>query len=221
MPREVERKIKFYRFDLGKNAQRLPIQLNLRSLFTHLHGLDDAGRSFEIEADEVTYLCYVDRHNRSPYHAKFVKVKRRDVPQIYDQRNRAHDLNDGEGIGDAVHAIFFPDNVIAIEANKNGPSAYAICSHLQEIAPQHCPNNMRCVQLVWGDIASRLRKLDTLLSITLKVRQGFSAHHADIYNGVGNIQQALNGLENINNVGDTAFSSKRLFLKRSISKVEI
>lgn len=204
--RDIERKIKFYRFDLGKDAARQPISLNVASLFQRLHMLDDNARTHEMTDDEITYLCCVDRHTIAPYHARFIKVKRRDVPQIYNANNQARDLEDEEGIGEAVHAIFFPNNVIAIEGNKNGPSAYAICSYLRHIAPQICSSDMACRQLVWGETARRLGRLENLTSMTLKFRRGFAAHHAEIYNGLGNLQQALTGLETINNVGDIAIT---------------
>lgn len=127
---EIRRSIKFYRFNLGFENKK-PIQLDIASLTSSLSKLKGQQRVL-VAQDGVQHIC-TPISSSKPNRLRFLRIKNTDLPKIVDKDFKEEDLEPGKGIGEAVHVVLFPGNIIGVEYNKNGSSMYWINDYLSSM----------------------------------------------------------------------------------------
>ena len=97
--------------------------------------------------------------------ARFCLVRRTGLPQL-EAAGQIVDLNiaDEQGLLEAVHVVFFEDNVVGAEYNHFGPRVSRLPIYMQAKARAYIPNGIRVTNLVRGDPSA---VLDTLVGLHL------------------------------------------------------
>ena len=165
------RKIYFYSINAGRNLAGKPIPYDLESVLEVIQGLDfktDAGYLRDEGGFEV--CGFVDEQS-SLQKVRFCKIIRDDLPQIERQGNLADlELTEKEGLAHCVHVVFFPDNIVGLEYNYNGPTVTRISEYLYEKAKNVCPKIPEFEHLVDPDTIAKLKRMKTVRRFRIRVR---------------------------------------------------
>ena len=167
----VTRKIYFYRINAGRNLAGELILYNLESALKVIQGLDFKTDAGYLRDDGGFDICgFVDEQS-SLQKVRFCKIIRDDLPQIERQGNLADlELAEKEGLAHCVHVVFFPDNIVGLEYNYNGPTVTRICEYLHEKTKNVCPKTPVFEHLVHPDTIARLKHMKTVRRFRIKVR---------------------------------------------------
>lgn len=168
----VTRRIYFYRINAGRNLAGEPIPYDLQRALEVIRGLDfktDAGYMRDEGGFEI--CGFVDEQT-SLQKVRFCKIIRDDLPQIERQGNLADlELAEKEGLAHCVHVVFFPDNIVGLEYNYNGPTVTRISEFLFEKTKHMCPKMPVFEHLVDPDTIAKLRRMKTVRGFRIRVRQ--------------------------------------------------
>ncbi|MDD2468055.1 MAG: hypothetical protein PHI97_29100 [Desulfobulbus sp.] len=175
-PSTLERKIYFYRANIGKNENGEPLPFDPNQALTTINQLpftDTNGRYLEGLDGEV--LCgWVDDNNPLP-RMRFGLIRRSGLPQIEHYGNLT-DLNiaTDAGLVEPVHVVFFPDNIVGVDFNFHGPRLSRLGYYLN-IKGGKQNFNGTFDPLLRNDVVSQLDRLGDIRLFDLKIRSSYAA----------------------------------------------
>ena len=170
IPGAVERKIYFCRIWMGRDEQGNRIVADLRGMLTAIGQLI-AGPDWYQEMNDENVLCLLPEGQvNGNLTARFCIVRRAGLPQLEGAGQIADlDLADNQGLLEAVHLVFFDNNVVGVEYNHFGPRISRLPSYLQNKVPNFLPARMRIANLVRGDPAAILDGLEGLHLLDMSI----------------------------------------------------
>lgn len=191
----IIRKINFYRIFAGNNLAGEPIEYDVRNVLEYIDKL-----SFETDArylkDEDGYdiCCWVDELS-TPQKVSFGKIKREDLPQI-EHKGDLRDLTipDEFGLAECVHVMFFPNNIVGMEYNYDGPRITRISDYLHAKSRAICPKLPIFQQLLQKDVVKKLENMRTVSKFRLKVRKSLFTSIKQADEGLAGTLQAAREL---------------------------
>lgn len=168
----VTRKIYFYRIYAGHNLAGEPTAYDVKSVLEAIRGLDfKTDAPYLKDEDGFEICCLVDELS-SPQKVRFCKITRDELPQIERQGNLTDlELAEKEGLAECVHAVFFPENIVGLEYNYNGPRVARISEYLHAKSQNRSPQEPEFEQLVERDAIEKLKHMRIVRKFRLKVRQ--------------------------------------------------
>lgn len=171
----VERKIYFYRIDIGKDDKGKPENFNAFEALTHINSLpfNSEGR-YMPENDDNDLCCWADQLVKEKYvEVRFGQIRRSDLPQI-EQLGNLSDLTipHNSGLVELIHIVFFPNNIVGIDFNFHGPRISRFAQYLQVKTPKS-EQPIIFEQLLRKDISAQLNKLQDVRLFQLKIQSSF------------------------------------------------
>ncbi len=171
----LERKIYFYRADIGNDEGGRPHNFDPKPALTEIENLgftdDDAGR-YEFDVDRNA-LCLMDHPSNSNPNIRFCRVRRTGLPQI-EHRGNITDLNftDDTGLLETVHVVFFSNNIVGSEYNHFGPRLSRLGSYLHEKSNKAIPK-AKFRPLLLGDAFRQSERLGEVRVLDMSIRPAF------------------------------------------------
>ena len=170
-PGTLERKIYFYRADIGTDEGGQPLPFDPSPALDAIDALpftNDAHGRYEFDVDGNALS--VRRHHSVPnVTLQFGRVRRNGLPQLEQAGNISDLVLDADaGLLEAIHVVFFPDNIVGAEYNHFGPRVSRLGSFLHEKSNEAVPRaNFR--PILRGDAAKQLDRLSDLRVLELSV----------------------------------------------------
>lgn len=134
----LERKIHFYRAHIGNDDGGCPFPFDPTPALKHINTLpftnDNNGRYLFDDPDGFgNAVCVVDYSDRANQRIRFCRVRRTGLPQLERAGNISDlDIDSDTGLLEAIHVVFFPDNIVGAEYNHFGPRISRLGSYLHE-----------------------------------------------------------------------------------------
>ena len=169
-PGAVERKIYFYRLWTEPDEQGIPEVFDPRPALDHIRQLV-AGPDWYQDAGDGNVFCLLpEREEAGNPTARFCIVRRTGLPQL-EAAGQIVDLNiaDEQGLLEAVHVVFFANNIVGAEYNHFGPRVSRLPIYMKGKANDEIPDRMRVTNLVHGDPTAILGELAGLHLLDLSV----------------------------------------------------
>ncbi len=177
-PGTLERKIFFYRADVGRDDRGYPLPFDPLPALTTIESLpfsdDDRGR-YEFDADGNALS--VRTHGTTPnVKLLFGRVRRNGLPQL-EQAGNITDLvlATDEGLIEETHVAFFPNNIVGAVYNHFGPRVSRLGSFLHERSHEAVPLATYS-QLLRADAAAQLDRLGDLRVLDFAI----ASSHLDV-----------------------------------------
>ena len=170
-PGTLERKIYFYRADIGTDEGGRPLAFDPSPALDAIDSLpfiNDAHGRYEFDADGNALSAR--RHNTDPnVTLQFGRVRRNGLPQL-EQAGDIRDLvlDADAGLLEAVHVVFFPNNIVGAEYNHFGPRVSRLGSFLHEKSSEAVAR-AAFRPILRGDAAKQLDRLSDLRVLELSV----------------------------------------------------
>ena len=170
-PGTLERKIYFYRADIGADEGGQPLAFDPVPALDAIDSLpftNDAHGRYEFDADGNA-LSVRRQHSVSNVTLQFGRVRRNGLPQLEQAGNISDLVLDADaGLLEAIHLVFFPDNIVGTEYNHFGPRVSRLGSFLHEKSNEAVPRaNFR--PILRGDATKQLDRLSDLRVLELSV----------------------------------------------------
>lgn len=192
----VTRKIHFYKIYAGNNMAGEPLEYDVKTALEAIGKLSfqTADRYLKDEEDGFEICCWVDGLD-SPCKVTFGKIKRDDFPQI-EREGILTDLSVPEesGLVECVHVVFFPNNIVGIEYNFDGPRIARISEYLHAKSQNACPQVPVFEQLLQRDAIKKLEQMQVVKQFKLKVRESLFGAVKQADEDLENAFQAARGL---------------------------
>ena len=204
LPKEiqtVERKVYFFRADLGLNPDNTPASIHPKELLVKLGTLsfDKDERYYFLGSGDA--LCALEPFEAEGHDAlRFCKVRRTGLPQLERRGNVTDlDLEIDQGLIEPIHMVFFPDNVIGAEVYREGPRITQFPAYVKHCLGERAPE-FSIEALLQPETAAELdqfgeiRLLDIILSRQLysmsDVPTRFIGRMFDNVFGMGSLEHA-------------------------------
>ena len=170
-PGTLERKIYFYRADIGADEGGQPLAFDPVPALDEIDSLpftNDAHGRYEFDADGNALS--VRKHNTVPnVTLQFGRVRRNGLPQLEQAGNISDLVLDADaGLLEAIHVVFFPDNIVGAEYNHFGPRVSRLGSFLYDKSGKAVPRAIFSA-ILRGDAAKQLDRLSDLRVLELSV----------------------------------------------------
>jgi len=227
-PGTVDRRINFYRAYVGQEDNGKPIPFEpipiLKMIDTLPFSADGTGRYLD-DAD-TNGLCILSASGYESHPCTcFGAIRRIALPQVESKgRLTELEINDRDGLAEAIHVVFFPNNIIGAEYNHHGPRLSRLSQYLHEKGGPDTPV-IRFDSLVRRDVAEQLNRLEDVRLFDLRilpayidvVRQADSSLAAafDAARQLGN-PKSLEIVIRLPNSGQGAFGRRLLDAARQI-----
>jgi hypothetical protein len=195
MTKSIDRNIKFFRLNLGIFDNK-PIELDREKLCKRLSDLAKDNKELPVD-DDISHKCEYTSLSE-PFRMRFLKIKTTDLPKIVDKERETKDIEEGNGIGDFVHAVLFENNIIGVESNKNGTSMEFINRYFISKAPDLC-DNIKYEHLVRPEIMEKIKRGGTILQFEVELNPSFQSQEKSITDPRSGIFTALTDLKNFGN----------------------
>ncbi len=199
----LERKIYFYRAYIGTDEGGCPLNFDPKPALAKIGSLgftdDDAGR-YEFDADGNA-LCLINHPGNSNPTIRFCRVRRTGLPQI-ERRGNITNLNlaANTGLLEAVHVVFFPNNIVGSEYNHFGPRLSKLGNYLHEKSGKAIPRAI-FRPILQGDAAKQLERLGEVRVLDMSIRPNFIKTVRQADESLGDAfnanAQVVDGLESV------------------------
>jgi len=174
-PSTLERKIYFYRANIGKNENGEPLPFDPTQALATINQLPftDTNGRYLVGLDGEVLCGWVD--NSTLPRMRFGLIRRSGLPQI-EQYGNLSDLNiaTDAGLVEPIHVVFFPDNIIGVDFNFHGPRLSRLGYYLNI----KCGNqnfNGTFDPLLRNDVVSQLDRFGDIRLFDLKIRSSYAA----------------------------------------------
>src|SRR5437667_4318881 len=166
----ITRKIYFYKTYAGQNLAGEPIGYDVKSVLEAINGLSFQNDARYLKDEDGFEICCLIDELSSPQKVRFCKIRRDDFPQIEHRGNLADlEIPEVYGLAECVHAIFFPENIVGLEYNYEGPRIGRISDYLYAKAKNVCAQTPVFEQLLQQDAIEKLQHMRTVRKFRLKV----------------------------------------------------
>jgi len=180
----VERKIYFYRANVGVDGSGRPLPFNPAAALRHINGLPFSNPGRYLTEGDTALCCWVDRPNP---HQRFRlgQIRRSGLPQV-EQGGALTDLTipANSGLAESIHVVVFPDNIVGADFNFYGPRMSRLSLYLHAKAGGHCPD-VTFEPLLRRNVAEELDRLREIRMFHLKIRASYAATVAQANQDLG------------------------------------
>lgn len=171
----VERKIYFYRVDLGRDEDGSPLPFDpfpaLDVIGQLPFAIGPAGR-YEEEGDG-NVICILPSNEKYRPELRFCRVRRVGLPQLEREGNITDlDIRPDEGLLEPTHVVFFPNNVAGIEYNHFGPRASRLGGYINSKTPRNSPS-VQVQPLLRRNIGRLLDELTEIRLLEFRIRPSY------------------------------------------------
>ena len=166
----VERTIQFFKIDAGQNKDGLAAAFDPLPALDAIRKLITTPEWYEME-DDGNALCVLpspDGTFRYPT-ARFCRIRRSGLPQLELMgRISDMDIQEDQGLLEAVHVVFLPENVIGVEYNHYGPRITRLGHHLFRQSGKAVPRS-RIGPIVNRDVIEKLERCRELHLLSMDI----------------------------------------------------
>lgn len=183
-PQRVERKIYFYRADVGTDDGGRPLPFNPTAGLRHINGLPFTAAGRYLDEGDMRLCCWVDRPNpRQRF--RLGQIRRSGLPQV-EQSGNLSDLQipANSGLVEAIHVVAFANNIVGSDFNFYGPRMSRLSLYLHEKAAGRCPE-VTFEPLLRQDVAAELDRLREIRMFHLKIRASYATTVAQAQQDLG------------------------------------
>lgn len=178
MRNSVERKIHFYRVDIGADGSGRRLPFNPLPALNVIGNLpfdsSDAGR-YEVD-DAGNALCVTDYKTdpQSNVTVQFGRVRRTGLPQ-QELGGKITDLNlaPDAGLLEATHVVFFPNNIVGCEYNHYGPRVSSLGNYMH-VKSRKVVERATFTPLVREDPIEQLNRLGEIRLFEMRVHPSYT-----------------------------------------------
>jgi hypothetical protein len=198
-PPTLERKIQFYRADIGSDDGGRPLPFDpvpAIAAIDQLPFVDGPGGRYLLD-DDGNAVCAWPGGNRPRPMLRFCQIRRTGLPQL-EQAGAVSDLNIAANAGllEPVHVVFFPDNIVGADFNFYGPRLSRLGYYLRIKSNNSVPL-ASFHPLLRHDVAEQLDHLTEIRLFDLRVKASYieTIRRADTSLGAAFAanEQVLNG----------------------------
>lgn len=164
------RTIQFFRADIGTDADGRLRPFDARAVLSVLAALP-ADERYVHDAEGDSYACWPEPDGRRPS-LVFGKVRRSNFPQV-ERLGAVSGLNlpPDSGLLEAIHVVFFPDNIVGAEFNFYGPRLGRLSNYIRE----HSGGLLvHFGPLLRRDVLERIDRLDDIRMFNLRIDREFA-----------------------------------------------
>lgn len=174
-PPTLERKIHFYRADVGQDGSGRPIPFDpspALSAIGRLPFANGTGGRYLVD-DDGDAVCAWPASGRSIQTLRFCRIRRNGLPQL-EQAGNVSDLNIAADAGllEPVHVAFFPDNIVGADFNFYGPRLSRLGFYLRTKSGNAVPM-ASFNPLLRGDVAAQLDHLNDIRLLDLRIKASY------------------------------------------------
>ena len=166
----VERTIQFFRIDAGQNEDGLAAAFDPVPALEVIRQLVTTPAWYEME-DDGNALCVLpspDGTFRYPT-ARFCRIRRSGLPQLEFMGHISDmDIQEDQGLLEAVHVVFLPKNVIGVEYNHYGPRITRLGHHLFRQSREAVPRST-IGPIVNRDVIEKLERCRELHLLSMEI----------------------------------------------------
>lgn len=190
-PREVERRIYFYRADAGADTSGAPVPLDLSQVLQKVQETPftaGSARYWDQRGGDAIGLWTAP----SSSHDRFVlaAVRRSNLPQSeLNGTLTALPLGAGAGLHEPIHIRVFPDNIFGIEFNFYGPRPSRLPLYLRHVVSSSPDFTLEA--LLRQDTQDQLSHQRELRLLDLQVRPSYAAQIRQAHKGLGNALEEM------------------------------
>ena len=167
----LERKIFFYQANIGVDEGGALLAYDPIPALNAIAALpftdDDNGcYEFDIDGNAVCAIAHSTRQNPS---LRFCRIRRTGLPQL-ETAGKITDLNLGVSTGllEAVHVVFFPNNIVGAEYNHYGPRMSRLGNYFYTKS-NHVVPDAAFRPLLRGDAAEQMNRLNEIRELTFNI----------------------------------------------------
>lgn len=186
-PLTLERKIHFYRADIGVDGGGKPLPFDPLPAFAAIEKLPfvNGGASRYLVDDDGNALCAWLGRSKIMRTLRFCQIRRTGLPQL-EQAGTVSDLNlaADAGLLEPVHVVFFPDNIVGADFNFYGPRLSRLGYYLRTKSQNAIPL-ASFHPLLRQDVAEQLDHLTELRLINLRVKKSYISTIRNADNSLG------------------------------------
>jgi hypothetical protein len=197
----LRRKIYFYKIYAGQDLAGIPIEYNVKSALEAIDGLGFQTDARYLKDEDGFEICCLIDNLSSPQKVRFCKIQRDDFPQTEHRGNLADlEIPEEYGLAECVHAIFFPENIVGLEYNYEGPRPSRISDYLYTKTKNVCTQMPVFEQLLQQDAIEKLEHMRTVRKFSLKVRESLFSSVKQADESLANAFQAARELSQANEI---------------------
>lgn len=184
-PRPIERKIYFYRANVGSDDGGRPLRFTPTAALQHIDGLPfsaEVGRY--LDDGDARLCCWVDSANPRQ-HVRFGYIRRFGLPLV-EQQGTLTDLSipTNSGLAEVTHIVVFDNNIIGADFNFYGPRISGFARYLRARGNRWYPD-VTFEPLMRRDVTVELDRLRDITLFHLKIRAAYAATVAEADSDLG------------------------------------
>ena len=185
MRNSVERKIHFYRVDIGADVGGQPLPFDPLPALNVIDALSfdssDAGR-YAVDSDgNALCVTRLNANSQTSIKVQFGRVRRTALPQ-QEKAGSVTDLNlaTDAGLLEAIHVVFFPNNIVGCEYNHYGPRISSLGNYMR-IKSRKTVKRASFIPLVREDPIKQLNRLGEIRLFEMRIHPSYieSIRHVD------------------------------------------
>ena len=174
-PPTLERKIHFYRANIGSDAGGRPLPFDPAPALKVVYKLPfaDGPASRYLVDDDGNAICVWPGGSGAQQRLRFCQIRRTGFPQL-EQAGAVSDLDIAANAGllEPVHVVFFPDNIVGADFNFYGPRLQRLGYYLR-LKSRNAVALATFDPLLRHDVAEELDHLTELRLLDLKVKASY------------------------------------------------
>ncbi len=186
----VERKILFYRANVGMQPSGRPIPYRHSSVLEHVRELPFTANGRYLDIGDGQAVCCWPTSRRSSDRLRFGHIRRSGLPQV-DRGGKlgALSIPANAGLAEQVHVRFFRHNIVGCDFNFYGPRLSRLAQYFSERADGIGPT-VEFEPLLRQDVIEQLNRLEDVRLFAFKVRSSFIDRIAQAERSLGDALQA-------------------------------
>lgn len=149
--------------------------MDLGVLYNGLKALTKRGNNgrYLVEPDGNALAIWIDE-NSTNLQLRFVKVRRQDLPSLdHDGTLEQLQVAEQDGIAEATHMVFFPNNVVGADYNHHGPRVSRFRFYVG-VKLVDLDLNLDLMPLIAADVLAKLERFRDIRLFDLKICPSFS-----------------------------------------------
>ena len=171
----LERKIYFYQADIGVDEGGALLPYDPMPALNAIAALpftnDDSG-CYEFDSEGNAVCAIVHSVGQTPS-LRFCRIRRTGLPQL-ENAGRITDLNlaVSTGLLEAIHVVFFPNNIVGAEYNHYGPRMSRLGNYFYTKS-NHVVPDAAFRPLLRGDAAEQMDRLYEIRELSFNIRPSY------------------------------------------------
>lgn len=188
-PRPIERKIYFFRANVGVDEGGRPLPFRPTPALRRIDGLrfDPAGRY--LDDGETRLCCWIDQFGpRQRF--RLGQIRRSGLPLV-EREGTLTDLAipEDSGLFEGIHIVVFENNIVGMDFNFYGPRISRLSRYFRAKAGGYSAD-LTFEQLVRQDVAADLARLREIRTFHLKIRASYADVVSDADEDLGSAFKA-------------------------------